>query len=151
MKKLITFILINCLIISLSFGQKIGLKIGDIAPELAYNNPKGKEMKLSSLRGKLVLIDFWANWSTVAGGTVFAKYWQSGGRDFLFEYTTTHSTGLKFYFCSGNGADRTDLQVAHGFVQTSRAVYIYIYIYIYTHMYVSSRWLLMALQVATIS
>ena len=62
MKKLITFIFINCLIISLSFGQKIGLKIGDIAPELAYNNPKGKEMKLSSLRGKLVLIDFWASW-----------------------------------------------------------------------------------------
>ena len=62
MKKLTTFILINCLIISLSFGQKTGLKIGDIAPELAYNNPKGKEMKLSSLRGKLVLIDFWASW-----------------------------------------------------------------------------------------
>lgn len=62
MKKLITFTLINCLIITLSFGQEIGLKIGDIAPELAYNNPKGEEMKLSSLRGKLVLIDFWSSW-----------------------------------------------------------------------------------------
>jgi len=62
MKKLITFTLINCLILTLSFGQEIGLKIGDIAPELAYNNPKGKEMKLSSLRGKLVLIDFWSSW-----------------------------------------------------------------------------------------
>jgi thiol-disulfide isomerase/thioredoxin len=41
---------------------KIGLKIGDIAPELAYNNPKGKNMKLSSLKGKVVLIDFWASW-----------------------------------------------------------------------------------------
>ena len=62
MKKIITFILINYLIISLSTGQEIGLKIGDIAPELAYNNPKGKEMKLSNLKGKLVLIDFWASW-----------------------------------------------------------------------------------------
>ena len=62
MKKLITSILINCLVITLCFGQEIGLKIGDIAPELAYNNPKGKEMKLSRLRGKLVLIDFWASW-----------------------------------------------------------------------------------------
>ena len=62
MKKLITFTLIDCLIIISSFGQEIGLKIGDIAPELAYKNPKGKEMKLSSLRGKLVLIDFWSSW-----------------------------------------------------------------------------------------
>ena len=62
MKKLLTFIAINCLIITLSFGQEVGLKIGDIAPELAYNNPKGVKMKLSSLKGKLVLIDFWASW-----------------------------------------------------------------------------------------
>ena len=62
MKKIITLIAIKCLIINLSFGQKIGLKIGDIAPELAYNNPKGEQMKLSSTRGKLVLIDFWASW-----------------------------------------------------------------------------------------
>ena len=62
MKKIITFILVNCLIITISLGQEIGLKIGDIAPELAYNNPKGKKMKLSSLRGQLVLIDFWASW-----------------------------------------------------------------------------------------
>ena len=43
-------------------NQEIGLKIGDIAPELAYSNPKGKQLKLSSLKGKLVLIDFWASW-----------------------------------------------------------------------------------------
>ena len=47
---------------TLSFSQEVGLKIGDIAPELAYNNPKGKELKLSELKSKLVLIDFWASW-----------------------------------------------------------------------------------------
>ena len=66
MKKLISFTLINCFIITLTFGQgvskKVGLKIGDLAPELEYNNPKGKKMKLSNLKGKLVLIDFWASW-----------------------------------------------------------------------------------------
>jgi thiol-disulfide isomerase/thioredoxin len=41
---------------------KVGLNVGDIAPELAFNDPDGKELKLSSLRGKVVLIDFWASW-----------------------------------------------------------------------------------------
>lgn len=38
------------------------VSIGDKAPELAYNNPEGKQIKLSDLKGKLVLIDFWASW-----------------------------------------------------------------------------------------
>jgi len=33
-----------------------------IAPEIALKNPEGKEIKLSSLRGQYVLIDFWASW-----------------------------------------------------------------------------------------
>lgn len=32
------------------------------APEIALPNPAGNEMKLSDLRGKYVLIDFWASW-----------------------------------------------------------------------------------------
>jgi len=62
MKKLLIFTLINCFIVTLSFSQEVGLKIGDIAHELSYNNPTGNKMKLSSLRGKIVLIDFWASW-----------------------------------------------------------------------------------------
>ena len=38
------------------------LKIGDKAPELAYNSPKEEVLKLSSLKGKYVIIDFWASW-----------------------------------------------------------------------------------------
>lgn len=41
---------------------KTGLNIGDLAPELAFENPDGKIIKLSSLRGNIVLIDFWASW-----------------------------------------------------------------------------------------
>ena len=32
------------------------------APEISANNPDGKPIKLSDLRGKIVLIDFWASW-----------------------------------------------------------------------------------------
>jgi thiol-disulfide isomerase/thioredoxin len=32
------------------------------APEIAMKNPDGKDLKLSDLRGKVVLIDFWASW-----------------------------------------------------------------------------------------
>ena len=38
------------------------INIGDKAPELAFKNPKEKVLKLSSLKGKYVIIDFWASW-----------------------------------------------------------------------------------------
>ena len=41
---------------------KVGSQVGDEAPEIAMSNTKGKEMKLSDLRGSYVLIDFWASW-----------------------------------------------------------------------------------------
>lgn len=36
--------------------------IGSLAPEIALMDPDGKIRKLSSLEGKVVLIDFWASW-----------------------------------------------------------------------------------------
>lgn len=38
------------------------LSVGQVAPEIALPNPQGQIVKLSSLRGKYVLIDFWAKW-----------------------------------------------------------------------------------------
>jgi len=43
-------------------NQMATLKIGDKAPEIAFKDPSGKVRKLSDLKGKLVLIDFWASW-----------------------------------------------------------------------------------------
>ncbi len=40
----------------------IGLVIGNKAPELKFKSPEGKMIALSSLKGKIVLIDFWAGW-----------------------------------------------------------------------------------------
>jgi thiol-disulfide isomerase/thioredoxin len=62
MKKLFIITLLNCFIATSSFSQEIGLNIGDKAPALAYKNPNGKTLKLSSLKGKLVLNDCWASW-----------------------------------------------------------------------------------------
>jgi peroxiredoxin len=39
-----------------------GVAIGSLAPEIALPTPDGPIMRLSELRGKYVLIDFWASW-----------------------------------------------------------------------------------------
>jgi len=35
---------------------------GQAAPEINLPTPDGKELALSSFRGKIVLVDFWASW-----------------------------------------------------------------------------------------
>ncbi len=38
------------------------ITVGAMAPEIALQDPTGKIMTLSSLKGKYVLVDFWASW-----------------------------------------------------------------------------------------
>lgn len=38
------------------------LQIGSVAPNISLPNPEGKQLNLSDLQGKVVLIDFWASW-----------------------------------------------------------------------------------------
>ena len=45
---------------SLSLDSKI--QATTVAPEISLISPEGKTVKLSSLKGKFVLIDFWASW-----------------------------------------------------------------------------------------
>jgi len=40
----------------------IGATVGAEAPDIELKSPDGKTMKLSDLRGKIVLVDFWASW-----------------------------------------------------------------------------------------
>jgi peroxiredoxin len=42
--------------------QRVGLNVGDTAPNFTLNTPDGKPVNLYSLRGKTLLIDFWAAW-----------------------------------------------------------------------------------------
>ena len=49
-----------------SFEKKVNkiksVSIGSVAPELILSDTTGKDVALSSLRGKYVLLDFWAGW-----------------------------------------------------------------------------------------
>jgi peroxiredoxin len=54
------------LTVFLLMAQIIGFSqpgdIGDTAPEISLAAPDGNIVELSDLRGKLVLVDFWASW-----------------------------------------------------------------------------------------
>lgn len=39
-----------------------GVMKGEQAPDIVLTDPNGKEIRLSRLKGKMVLIDFWASW-----------------------------------------------------------------------------------------
>ena len=45
-----------------SFVKQNQISIGSMAPEINMNTPEGKPLALSSLKGKIVLVDFWASW-----------------------------------------------------------------------------------------
>lgn len=42
--------------------SKTACAIGSSAPEIIFNLPNGKPLALSSLKGKVILVDFWASW-----------------------------------------------------------------------------------------
>lgn len=43
-------------------AQETGLNIGDVAPNIIEKGVDGENIDLVTLRGKMVLIDFWASW-----------------------------------------------------------------------------------------
>lgn len=43
-------------------NRVVGTDVGKQAPELKFKSPQSKDIALSSLKGKIVLIDFWASW-----------------------------------------------------------------------------------------
>lgn len=69
MKKIVTIFSIFILAAGLlsflynpRFTPGTGTNIGDTAPEISLKDPSGRTISLSSLKGKYVLIDFWASW-----------------------------------------------------------------------------------------
>lgn len=61
MKKI--FCILSLLLLSSNlFSQNQKIQIGKIAPEILLPSTEDKMISLSSFKGKLVLIDFWASW-----------------------------------------------------------------------------------------
>lgn len=65
--KRLKFILLIAGLATMTFGfiyqaAPQGTNIGDKAIDLAFTSPEGKTIALSSLKGKVVLLDFWASW-----------------------------------------------------------------------------------------
>jgi thiol-disulfide isomerase/thioredoxin len=67
MMKRLNFMMLVAGVATMTFGfvyQSLptGTNIGDKAIELAFTSPEGKTIALSSLKGQIVLLDFWASW-----------------------------------------------------------------------------------------
>lgn len=54
----IAAVLAIIVICTVSFGQEVGSK----APDFSAKDLNGNEIRLSSFKGKVVLLDFWASW-----------------------------------------------------------------------------------------
>ena len=54
--------IIFTLVVFLSVGQTLAIGKGDKAKEIELESLSGEKIKLSSLRGQVVLLDFWASW-----------------------------------------------------------------------------------------
>jgi thiol-disulfide isomerase/thioredoxin len=57
----IKFCLLACFAV-VSLSAKTQVKYGDMAPEIALPSANGDTLRLSTLKGKVVLLDFWASW-----------------------------------------------------------------------------------------
>lgn len=62
MKKFFIFLAVILVGTSVSYGQQLGVNVGNKAPELIGTSADGKTFKLSDTKGKVVLLDFWAGW-----------------------------------------------------------------------------------------
>lgn len=65
--KIIKILFITVFIFGFSLNQEtskvnIGVNLGDQAPDIAYPSISGDTISLYSMRGNIVLVDFWASW-----------------------------------------------------------------------------------------
>lgn len=77
------------------------IKQGYYAPEIALPSVNGDTLKLSSLKGKVVLLDFWASWcgpcraSNKKVSKIYSKYKNKGFEIFGVSIDAEHSDWVK--------------------------------------------------------
>ncbi len=69
-------------------GSKGIITIGSVVPEIALPNPAGDTIRLSSTRGSVVLLDFWASWCPPC---------RDENPNLVAAYSTFHNRGFKIY------------------------------------------------------
>jgi len=62
MKKIILTTVLLSTVYFAAISQNVGTGLNQTAPEIKLKSPDGETLALSELRGKVVLIDFWAAW-----------------------------------------------------------------------------------------